>query len=58
MIFLSFSMESYSYECCVIISECYLRKMGIQLLAKNYIMSAATLYKHITHTLHKQTLVS
>lgn len=27
-------------------------------LAKSYIMSAAMLYKQITHTLYKQTVVS
>lgn len=30
----------------------------MQKLAKSYIMSAAMLYKHITHTFYKQTLVS
>lgn len=48
---------SYSSECCFIISNVTCGK-GMSQLSKSYIMSAAELHKQITHTLHKQTVVS
>lgn len=48
---------SYSSECCFIISNVIYGK-GMSQFAKSYIMSAAVLYKQITHTLYKQTVVT
>lgn len=44
-------------ECCFIISNVICGK-GMSQFAKSYIMSAAVLYKQITHTLYKQTVVT